>query len=123
MTPTEAEMDILRILWEEGPSTVRLVNEKLNGIKPTGYTTTLKIMQIMFDKDLVKRNETNRSHIYTAKIGQDETQIRLMDRLLDSAFGGSASKLVMQALGSHAPSENELIKIKKLISDIEEGRQ
>ncbi len=123
MTPTEAEMDILRILWKKGSCTVRYVNEKMNEKKLTGYTTTLKIMQIMFDKGLVKRNEDSRSHVYTAWVDQHETQIHLMNRLLETAFGGSASNMVMQALGSHKPSRGELSKIKKVIKDIEEERQ
>lgn len=118
--PTESELEILAVLWENGPSTVRFVNDKLG--KDTGYTTTLKLMQIMHEKGLVERVAEGRSHIYHAVARQDEMQVRLLDRLLQTAFSGSASRLVMQALGNHKTSEEELREIKDLIKKLEEEK-
>ena len=119
--PTESELEILSVLWENGPSTVRFVNEKLG--KDTGYTTTLKLMQIMHEKGMVERVAEGRSHIYSAVARQEDMQVRLLDRLLQTAFGGSASRLVMQALGNHRASEAELREIKDLIKTLEEEKQ
>ena len=119
LTPTEAELDILKILWETGPTTVRVVNDRLNEVKPTGYTTTLKLMQIMKEKGLLNRNEESRTHIYAAQVPQQETQSHLMNKLMDSVFNGSAMKLVMQALGTGKASPEELAEIKAYIADIE----
>ena len=120
-SPTEAELEILQVLWEYGPSTVRFVNEKLNRKKRVGYTTTLKIMQIMTDKNLVRRDEASRSHVYSVLADREETQNLLLDRFLATAFGGSAMKLVMQALGNHKTSKDELEQIKKMINTLEGG--
>jgi BlaI family penicillinase repressor len=120
--PTEAELDILSILWEQGPSSVRIVNDKLNVNKKVGYTTTLKQLQIMHEKGFVSRISDGRTHIYTAERGKEETQKQLLDRLLESAFGGSASNLVMQALGNHRSSPKELKEIKELIKKLEEDK-
>ena len=117
--PTEAELKILQILWQHGPSSVRFVNDKLNEEKEVGYTTTLKIMQIMADKELVKRNTESRTHIYESLIEEDATQKQLLKKFVDATFRGSAMKLVMQALGNHEASEDELEKIKALIKKIE----
>jgi predicted transcriptional regulator len=119
--PTESEIEILQILWQHGPSTVRFVNELLNQKKEAGYTTTLKIMQIMADKGLVTRNEENRTHIYKANVNEEATQKHLLDKFLDLAFRGSASKLVMQALGNHTATKDELDQIRKLIDKMEGG--
>jgi len=119
LTPTEAELEILQVLWTYSKCTVRFVNDMLNNTKITGYTTTLKLLQIMFEKGLVIRNVDSRSHVYEANIIKEDIQGRLLDKLMDSAFGGSASGLVMQALGKHKPSGEELDKIKKIIRDIE----
>lgn len=119
--PTESELEILQILWQQGPSTVRFVNEQLNQKKEVGYTTTLKIMQIMADKDLVKRNEESRSHIYEANVNEEDTQKHMLDKFLNLTFRGSASKLVMQALGSHKATKAELEEIRKLIDKMEGG--
>src|SRR6185369_11397661 len=100
LRPTGAELDILRILWDRGPSTVREVHEILNKAKPTGYTTVLKLMQIMAEKGSVRRDEDQRAHVYAARRPQEQTQQQLVGDLLDRAFGGSASELVMQALSA-----------------------
>ena len=112
-------MQILQILWEHGPSTVRIVNEIMNTRKSVGYTTTLKIMQIMTEKDLVKPDKEMRTHVYTATVDKDDTERQLLDKFLNRTFEGSAHKLVMQTLGNHATSRDELEQIKKLIKEIE----
>lgn len=121
--PTEAELEILHILWQHGPSTVRFVHEQLAQKKDIGYTTTLKNMQNMVQKNILERDEESRSHIYKATLKQQETQKMLLDRFLDSAFGGSAGKLVMQALGHKKTSKEELKQIKDLIKKLEGGDQ
>jgi predicted transcriptional regulator len=117
--PTEAELEILQILWKHGPCTVRFVNDKLNQKKTVGYTTTLKIMQLMFEKKLLKRDETTRSHLYNTAVKEKETQGLLLDRFLETAFGGSALKLVMQALGNHKASKEEISQIRELLDNLE----
>jgi predicted transcriptional regulator len=117
--PTDSELEILQILWQNGPSTVKTVNEKLNEKKEVGYTTTLKIMQIMNEKNIVLRDENERSHIYKAAIKENEIQKVLLDKLLETAFSGSAANLVMQALGNSQPSKEELKKIRELLNQIE----
>jgi predicted transcriptional regulator len=113
--PTEAELEILRCLWDNGPSTVRDVNNILSRERQVGYTTTLKIMQIMSEKGLVTRDLDGRTHIYSAAVSEVETQRKLVDRLLESAFGGSAKSMMMQLLGNHKSSKTELDEIKKYI--------
>jgi BlaI family transcriptional regulator, penicillinase repressor len=117
--PTDSELEILQILWQNGPSTVKTVNEKLNEKKEVGYTTTLKIMQIMNEKNIVERDENERSHVYSAAIKENEIQKVLLDKLLETAFSGSAANLVMQALGNSQPSKDELKKIRELLNQIE----
>jgi BlaI family penicillinase repressor len=119
--PTVSELEILQIIWDNGPSTVRFVNDKLNEQKKTGYTTTLKLMQIMLEKNLLGRNEKTRVHIYHPVVQKEEIQNQLLDRLLENAFSGSAHRLVMQVLGNHKPSRSELEEIKKLIKDLEKN--
>lgn len=121
--PTEAELEILQILWDSGPTTVRFVNDKLNLKKEVGYTTTLKIMQIMTEKNLLARDEENKSHIYSAVYKKDETQKVLLDKFLESTFGGSASKLVLQALGNRKTSKKEIEEIRKFLDEIEGGKK
>ena len=125
MKPTESQLAILQVLWENEPCTVRFVNDKLNaqrtGSKTIGYTTTLKLMQIMTEKGLLNRKVEGRKHTYTSVIKQSETQSVLLDDFLQSTFNGSAMKLVMQALGNHETSKDELDKIKALIQKIEGG--
>ena len=122
LKPTDPELAILRVLWEKGPSTVRQVHDALAGTRETGYTTTLKLMQIMSDKGLVKRNETTRTHVYSAIAGEEQTQQQLVKDLVDRAFGGSAATLVLRALSAEGTSESELREIRKLIDDYREKR-
>ena len=119
--PTDAELAILRVLWSRGPSTVRQVLDALAEQRGTGYTTVLKLLQIMTDKGLVARDETDRSHIYHARYSEADTQRQLVDDLLDRAFGGSARQLVMSALSSRKTSRRELAEIRRLIEQREGG--
>ncbi|MCR9063843.1 MAG: BlaI/MecI/CopY family transcriptional regulator [Cytophagales bacterium] len=119
LKPTESELEILQLLWKNGPSSVREINDELNKTKEVGYTTTLKIMQIMHGKELLTRTEKGRYHIYTAAISQEKTQGQLLDRFVDATFGGEAMKMVMQTLGNHKASKEELEAIKKLIENLE----
>jgi len=121
--PTDAELAILRVLWELGPATVRQVHEVLATTRDTGYTTTLKLMQIMADKGLVTRDESARTHIYAARISQENTQRQLLDDLVTRAFGGSATELVLRALSSHTTSADELREIRKLIAEAGDDRK
>jgi predicted transcriptional regulator len=120
--PTEAELAILGVLWTRGPSTVRQVNDALSASRETGYTTTLKLMQIMAEKGLVTRDESDRTHVYTARGSQGETQRALVSDLVDRAFGGSAAALVLQALQSGDTSPQELAEIERLIDDYRRTR-
>jgi len=115
--PTDAELEILRVLWTRGASTVRQVNEHLSIGREIGYTTTLKLMQIMAEKGLVSRDETDRTHVYYARATQGQTQRQLVSDLMDRAFGGSASALVLQALNAQPASQAELEEIGRLIRD------
>ncbi len=117
LKPTDAELAILRILWNHGPSTVRQVNEVAAADRPIGYTTTLKLLQIMTDKGLTVREEMGRSHVYAASHEEEVMQRRLLDDLLERAFGGSASKLVMQALATRPTSPGERDEIRRLIAE------
>ena len=121
--PTDAELAILRILWERGPSTVRQVHEQLARDRQAAYTTALKLLQIMTEKGLVERDERERTHIYRAKLSEDQTQRQLVRDLLDRAFGGSASKLVMQALATRRASADELREIRKVIDGVKGERE
>jgi predicted transcriptional regulator len=113
--PTDAELAILRILWDRGPSTVRQVHEVLGRERQAAYTTALKLLQIMTEKGLVERDERDRTHIYRARLGEEQTQRQLVRDLVDRAFGGSAMKLVMQALATRRASPEELRDIRKAI--------
>ncbi|MCP4220855.1 MAG: BlaI/MecI/CopY family transcriptional regulator [bacterium] len=117
--PTESELEVLQVLWKNGPSTVRYVNDRLNEKKHVGYTTTLKIMQLMYEKNLLVRDASKRSHLYSTQAKEKETQGVLLDRFLETAFGGSAAKLVMQALGNHKASHEEISRIRQLLDNIE----
>ena len=117
--PTDSELMILQILWQNGPSSVRFVNDRLNEEREVGYTTTLKLMQIMSDKGLAIRNTESRTHIYSAAVSEADTQKRLLRKFVDTTFRGSAMKLVMQALGNHEASPQELDEIKAMIEKME----
>ncbi|QKZ11877.1 BlaI/MecI/CopY family transcriptional regulator [Spirosoma sp. KUDC1026] len=119
MKPTDSELEILQVLWANGPSTVRQVHDKLSQSREIGYTTALKLMQIMHEKGLLTRDEDNRSHTYTAAVDEEATQQSLLDRFVETAFRGSASKLVMQLLGQHKASKEELDEIKNLLNQID----
>src|SRR5262245_4645781 len=114
--PTDAELGILRVLWDRGPSTVRQVHDVLAAERPLAYTTTLKLLQIMTEKGLTKREEQNRIHLYQASFAEEETQQRLVGDLLERAFRGSASKLLMQALATKPASAEELREIRRLLA-------
>lgn len=117
--PTDSELAILQVLWQFGPCSVRFVNQKLNQYREVGYTTTLKLMQIMVDKGLARRNTESRTHIYEANANEADTQLRLLKKFVDATFRGSAMKMVVQALGNHKASKEELDHIKALIEKIE----
>jgi len=121
--PTNSELEILQLIWQHGPSSVRFINEEMNRKKQVGYTTTLKIMQIMTEKGLLEREEEGRKHIYSAAIQEQETRNLLLGRFLDTAFQGSAMKLVMQALGNHQASPEEIKELKVLIEKIEKEQK
>lgn len=118
--PTESELEILQILWKNGTATVRDVHEELAQNKEVGYTTTLKLMQIMHEKGLVKRDESMRTHIYQPAVNKEKTQKHLLSKMIDSLFGGSSTQLVLQALGSsdQKVSAEELEEIQKLIENL-----
>ena len=118
--PTERELEILQILWKNGTATVRDVHEELAQQKEVGYTTTLKLMQIMHEKGLVKRDESMRTHVYQAAVNKEKTQKHLLSKMIDSLFGGSSTQLVLQALGSgeRNVSAEELEEIQKLIENL-----
>ncbi len=117
--PTESELEILSLLWELKEASVRQVHERLAETKDTGYTTTLKTMQIMHAKGMVTRDEENRSHIYKPATNQQDTQNSLLKNLLSTAFGGSSKKLVMQALGQDNPSKDEIDEIRAFLDQLE----
>ncbi|MEP6917588.1 MAG: BlaI/MecI/CopY family transcriptional regulator [Acidobacteriota bacterium] len=121
--PTDTELSILRILWNRGASTVRDVHEALSRERPAAYTTALKMLQIMTVKGLVRRDDTDRTHIYQARLSEEQTQRQLVRDLVDRAFGGSASKLVLQALASKRATAEELLEIRKLIESRRDGRE
>jgi predicted transcriptional regulator len=117
-------LDILRVLWQRGPSTVREVQDTLNEMKPTGYTTVLKMLQIMTDKGLVQRDERQRAHVYEARLAQEQTQRQLVTDLLERVFDGSATSLVMQALtAKKKASDRELAEIRNMIAEFERGEK
>ena len=118
--PTDAELAILRVLWERGPSTVREVHDALSQTHDSGYTTVLKLMQIMTDKGLVDRDESQRAHVYASRLGEQRTQRQLIGDLVERAFGGSPAKLVMQALSANKASAEDLSAIRNLLDQMEE---
>jgi BlaI family transcriptional regulator, penicillinase repressor len=119
--PTDAELEILTVLWSRGPSTVREIHETISRRKPAQYSTILKFMQIMAEKGLVRRNEKQRAHVYEAAQSKEWTQQRLAGDLLQRAFGGSAANLMMGALSSRKASKQELAELRKLLEEFEKG--
>ncbi|MFM2393496.1 MAG: hypothetical protein RLZZ546_1478 [Bacteroidota bacterium] len=122
--PTKSELEILKVLWEHGPSTVRFVNDQLNNQdeKVIQYSTTLKLMQIMAEKSLVTRDESNMKHIYKAAIGEETTKNHLLLKFVDNLFDGSKANLLMQLLGNKKTSKKELQEIKKVIDQFEKDK-
>ncbi|MBO9202677.1 MULTISPECIES: BlaI/MecI/CopY family transcriptional regulator [Niastella] len=116
--PTESELEILQILWKKGNASVREVHEELLPTKEAGYTTTLKLMQIMHEKGLVKRDDSIKTHIYQAAVSKEKTQKHLLNKMIDTLFGGSSGELVMQALGNHKASAEELEEIQKILDNL-----
>lgn len=116
--PTESELEILQVLWNKEKATVRDVHEDLAKIKDVGYTTTLKLMQIMFEKGLVKRDDSSKTHIYEPLVTREKTQKQLVGKMVDTLFQGSPTQLVMQALGNHKTSRRELEEIQKLLDNL-----
>lgn len=116
--PTESELEILQVLWDKGQASVRDVHEELLKSKDAGYTTTLKLMQIMHEKGLVKRDDSIKTHIYQAAVSKEKTQKHLLGKMIDTLFGGSPTQLVMQALGNHKASDIELEEIQKLLDNL-----
>ena len=116
--PTESELEILQTLWAKGLATVREVHEDLARTKDVGYTTTLKLMQIMHEKGLVKRDDSMRTHIYQAAVNKEKTQKHLLSKMIDNLFGGSPTQLVIQALGEHKATPEELEKIQALLNNL-----
>jgi predicted transcriptional regulator len=121
--PTDAELEILRVLWELGPSTVRDIHTTLERQRGIGYTTVLKLMQIMAAKGLVERDETARAHVYKARVAQEQTQRQLVGHLLDRAFGGSATQLMMQALSGRKASAEEIAQMRQMLAEFEKGKE
>jgi BlaI family transcriptional regulator, penicillinase repressor len=118
--PTESELSILRILWKSGDSTVRDVNADLNLIRKVGYTNTLKMMQLMHEKGLLSRDETNRSHIYSPIIQADDIRSNLLNHMIETVFEGSTSRMMVHALGNYKASPEEIEEIRSLLNNIED---
>lgn len=116
--PTEGEVEILQVLWDRQSATVRDVHEELSKLKDSGYTTTLKLMQIMFEKGLVTRDSTNKTHIYQPNVSKEKTQNLFLNKMINNLFSGSSAQLVMQALGNHKTSKEELDEIRNYLNSI-----
>jgi len=116
--PTESELEILQVLWQKGIATVREVHEAMSNFKDAGYTTTLKLMQIMHEKGLVTRDDSNKTHIYKFNVSKDKTQQHIVGKMVNSLFEGSASQLMMQAFGNKKPSQKEIEEIQQLLDQL-----
>ncbi len=116
--PTESELEILQVLWFKGMASVREVHEELSKTKEAGYTTTLKLMQIMHEKGLVKRDDSVKTHIYQPAVSREKTQKHLLGKMINTVFGGSTTQLVIQALGNHKASPEELEELQQLIDNL-----
>lgn len=122
MKPTSKELEILRVLWDKGPVSVRDVHLALGGDRQNGYTTILKLLQIMYGKGIVTRQKSGKLHLYSAKHSQENTQQQLLDKLIQTAFAGSATRLVMSVLGNNRSSKKELDEIKKYLDDLQQDK-
>jgi len=120
--PTESELEILQVLWNEKTATVRQVHEELSKNKDSGYTTTLKLMQIMHEKGLVTRNDSSKTHIYQPAVSRESTQKQFLNKMINTLFAGSSANLVLQALGGHNASTEELEKIQVLINQLKKDK-
>ena len=118
LKPTESELEILQILWEKENATVREVHEELSKTKDSGYTTTLKLLQIMFEKGLVTRDDSSKTHIYQPAVTRQKTQKQLLDKMINTLFSGSSTQLVLQALGNQKASKDELEEIQKYLDNL-----
>jgi Predicted transcriptional regulator len=118
LKPTESELEILQILWDKEKATVREVHEELSKTKDSGYTTTLKLLQIMFEKGLVKRDDSNKTHIYEPAVSKQRTQKQFLDKMINTLFAGSSAQLVLQALGNQKASKDELDEIQKYLDNL-----
>ena len=118
LKPTESELEILQILWDRENATVREVHEELSKNKDSGYTTTLKLLQIMFEKGLVTRDDSNKTHIYQPAITRQKTQKQMLDKMINTLFAGSSTQLVLQALGNQKASKDELDEIQKYLDNL-----
>ncbi len=121
--PTESELEILQVLWNNHSATVRTVHEELSKSKDSGYTTTLKLMQIMFEKGLVSRDDSNKTHIYQPVVTREKTQSQFLNKMIDTLFAGSPADLVLQALGGHSASKEELEKIQSFITELKKNNK
>jgi len=121
LKPTESELDILKILWSKEKATVREVHDELSKTKDSGYTTTLKLMQIMFEKGLVKRDDSNKTHIYQPAISRQKTQKQFLDKMINTLFAGSSAQLVLQALGNQKTSKDEIEEIQKYLDNLKKS--
>ena len=118
LKPTESELEILKILWAREHATVREVHDELSKTKESGYTTTLKLLQIMFEKGLVTRNDSNKTHIYAPAVSRQRTQKQFLDKMIHTLFAGSSTQLVLQALGNQKSSKEELEEIQKYLDNL-----
>ena len=118
LKPTESELEILQVLWDRNQASVREVHEELLKTKESGYTTTLKLMQIMHEKGLVKRDDSSKTHIYQASVSKEKTQKHLLGKMITNLFGGSSTELVIHALGNHKASPEELEEIQQLLNNL-----
>ena len=123
LKPTESELEILQVIWKKGQCTVRDVHEELTKNKDAGYTTTLKLMQIMADKGLVERDTNSKTHLYKAVISREQAQNTALDKIIDTVFKGSTADLVIQALGQHRASKDEIDAIKNYLKQFDQAKK
>ena len=121
LKPTESELEILQILWDKENATVREVHDELSKNKDSGYTTTLKLLQIMLEKGLVTRDDSNKTHIYQPAVTRQKTQKQMLDKMINTLFSGSSTQLVLQALGNQKASKDELNEIQKYLDNLKKS--